>query len=199
MDATDLLRFECSCGSVCGAIERATPDHGDHVVCHCSDCQALAKYLGQADRILDQHGGTALYQSRCARLRFRSGKGLMAGLHLTDGKTLRWYASCCDTPMFNTYENGRIPYITTLLANCDDAGRARLGKPLGHLFLHEAKGDVSGLRPLSMGRLMRRFFVRMLKDIVSGDRRRNPLFDHETFEPVAKPHRLTADERNAIC
>lgn len=198
MGATDLLQFECTCGSVSGVVERATPAEGDHVVCHCTDCQALPKYLGKADRILDEHGGTALYQSRCARLRFHSGKQLLAGLHLTDGKTLRWYSSCCDTPLFNTYENGRIPYITTLLANCDDAGRARLGKPLGHLFLADGKGDVSALPPLSMGRLMRRFFVRMLKDMISGDRRRNPLFDPHSFAPIATPRRLSAAERAEI-
>ncbi|NNC52107.1 MAG: hypothetical protein HKO08_03595 [Erythrobacter sp.] len=198
MGAPDQLKFQCKCGSVRGVVEHARPDEGDFVVCHCSDCQALPAFLGAADRILDEHGGTALYQSRCARLILREGKEKLTGLHLTEKPTLRWYASCCDTPMFNTYANGRIPYVTTLLANCEAADRERLGKPLGHLFLGDATGDTSGLEPLSIGRLMRRFFMRMVKDYFSGDRRRNPLFDSETLEPITPPRRLSPQERESI-
>ncbi|QPD00399.1 hypothetical protein IRL76_04900 [Qipengyuania soli] len=148
--------------------------------------------------MLDANGGTALYQSRCARMHLNRGKEMLAGLHMTDGPTLRWYAKCCGTPMFNAYKNGRIPYITTLLANCDQAGRNALGAPLGHLFLDEATGDTSLLRPLSMGRLMRRFFRRMVKDIVTGDRRRSELYDAATLEPIAKPRHLSAAEQHAL-
>lgn len=192
------MRFACECGAVAGAIDRATPAEGDHVVCHCSDCRDLVRLLGKEARILDEHGGTALYQSRCARMHFERGRERLAALHMTDGPTLRWYAVCCSTPLFNTYRNGRIPYLTTLLANCDPQGRERLGKPLGHLFLDEAMGETSGLAPLSMNRLMRRFFRRMIKDIFSGDRRRSPLFEPQTLAPVVTPRRLTEPERNAL-
>jgi hypothetical protein len=60
------------------------------------------------------------------------------------------------------------------------------------LFLDEATGDVSGLPQLSMARLMSRFFVRMVADVVSGDRRRSELFDAATLEPISPPERLTA-------
>ena len=192
------LGFSCACGAVSGTIAKATAAEGDFVYCHCSDCQSVPKYLGAQDRILEQAGGTALYQSRCARLSIASGKDRLAGLHMTDKPTLRWYATCCNTPMFNTYANGKIPYVTTLLANCDDVGRAALGEPVGHLFLEDAPGETEGLKPLSMNALLRRFFKRMLKDIVSGDRRRNPLFDSETLQPIAPPYRLSEEERRAV-
>ena len=192
------MRFACACGAVAGEIERATPAEGDHVVCHCSDCRDLVRLLGKEARILDAHGGTALYQSRCARMRFDRGRDKLAGLHMTDAPTLRWFTTCCDTPLFNTYRNGRIPYLTTLLANCDPHGRKRLGEPLGHLFLGEAAGDTSGLVPLSMNRLMRRFFRRMIKDMLSGDRRRSALFDPQTLDPIATPRHLTNAERTAL-
>ncbi len=189
MGAPDQRKLQCKCGTVRGVVEHATPEEGDFVVCHCSDCQALPAFLGAADRILEQHGGTALYQSRCAQLEIREGKENLAGLHLTEKSTLRWYAACCDTPMFNTYSNGRIPYVTTLLANCEPAGGDRLCKPIGHLFLGDAMGDTSGLEPFSMAKLMRRFFKRMVKDYFFGDLRRNPLFDSATLEPIAPPPR----------
>ncbi|MFT6473961.1 DUF6151 family protein [Qipengyuania profunda] len=198
MDADNRLNFACACGTIAGTIHRATPDHGDHVVCHCTDCQALPAFLGAAERILDDAGGTALYQSRCARLEFARGSERLACLHLTDKPTLRWYAMCCDTPMFNTYATGRIPYVTTILANCEAAGRNRLGPPLGHLFLEDAPGPTAGLKPLSMNRLMRGFLVRMVKDYVSGDHRRNPLFDPKTLQPIATPRRLTPEQRLAL-
>lgn len=185
------LRFRCECGTVTGTVERATPDQGDHVVCHCVNCQAFARRFDAAERVLDAQDGTALYQSRCARVRIDSGRDRLACLHLTEKPTLRWYAACCDTPMFNTYANGKIPYVTTLLGNCEESGVAALGPPLGHLFLDDTQAETAGLKPLSMGRLMRRFLGRMIKDIFSGDRRRSAFFDGKTLKPIATPQRLS--------
>jgi hypothetical protein len=193
------LSFACDCGTVTGTMLRVGPDQGDHVVCHCTDCQNLTRHLGHAERVLDAHGGTALYQARCARVRIGTGRDRLACVHLTDKPTLRWYAECCRTPLFNSYANGKVPYITIQLAACDPATRDRLvGPPRGHLFTADGIGDTRDLRKMSMGTLMRRFFPRMIKDIVSGDRRRSPLFDTKTLEPIAEPHRLTAEERQAL-
>lgn len=191
------LAFACKCGTVSGTLLHVGPDQGDHVICHCTDCQFLAHYLGHAERVLDAHGGTALYQTRCARMRIAAGRDRLACLHLTDKPTLRWYAACCGLPLFNSYANGKIPYITAQLAACDPAARDRLlGPPLGHLFTQDAIGDTVQLPAMSMAALMRRFFPRMIKDIVSGDRRRCDLFDPATLQPVATPHRLSAAERH---
>lgn len=193
VNASHDLEFSCACEMVKGTLCRAGPKAGDHVVCHCTDCQAFARRLGAQGRVLDEAGGTALFQGRCASMKLRQGRDLLACFHLTNKPTLRWYASCCRTPMFNTYANGSIPYITALVANCDPERRnGILGPVIGHLFLDEATGDVSGLPRLSMGRLMSRFFFRMVADIVSGDRKRSELFDAGTLEPISPPERLTA-------
>ena len=192
------LSFACECGAVSGTLLGAGPDQGDHVICHCTDCQDLTHYLGHAGRVLDDHGGTSLYQSRCARMRIDTGRDRLACIHMTDKPTLRWYASCCGMPLFNSYANGRIPYITTQVAACDPSARAALlGPPLGHLFTQDGIGDTSALPKMSMGRLMRRFFPRMVRDMISGDRRRCALFDAATLAPIAPPRRLTGAERQA--
>ncbi|HEY0596906.1 DUF6151 family protein [Sphingopyxis sp.] len=191
------LSFACDCGTVSGMLLDVGADQGDHVVCHCGDCQDLTHHLGHA-HILDQHGGTPLYQTRCARMRIDSGRDSLACLHLTDGPTLRWYAACCRLPLFNSYKNGKLPFITIQLAACDPATRDRVGPLRGHLFTKDGIGDTSGLPEMTMFTLMRRFFWRAIKDIVSGDRRRSALFDAATLEPVATPHRLTGEERQAI-
>lgn len=185
------LSFSCACGVVTGTLVKAGPSVGDYVVCHCTDCQAFATRLGAAERILDRHAGTALYQGRCATMRLSTGRDQLACLHLTEKPTLRWYARCCDTPMFNTYKNGRIPYITTVVANCDRDQRGPvLGEPIGHLFTKEATGDASQLTRLSMAKLMRRFFWRMIADLMARDRTRSELFDPVTLESIVAPRRL---------
>ena len=83
---------------------------------------------------------------------------------------------------------------------CESIARrdALLGEPLGHLFTDEATGDARHLRKMSFNALMWRFFGRMLKDLVSGDRRRSALFDPASLEPIAAPHRLTEAEHRAL-
>ena len=188
------LPFTCRCGAVRGEIENVGPRAGDFVVCHCTDCQAFANRFDAGDRLFGDGAGTLLYQSRCARMRIESGVDELRCIHLTEEATLRWYAGCCDTPLFNSYKNGKIPYVTTLVGNCDAEARTRLlGEPIGHLFVDDDPACTGPVRRLSMNTLMRRFFVRMVKDIVSGDRRRSALFDPETLEPVSTPMRLTKD------
>ncbi|HET6526686.1 DUF6151 family protein [Sphingopyxis sp.] len=191
------LSFACDCGTVTGTLQ-VISGGGDHVVCHCTDCQKLTHHLGHAERLLDAHGGTALYQTRCAHMRIDTGRDQLACLHLTDAPTLRWYAACCRTPLFNTFKNGKLPFITILIAACDPARRTVFGPPRGHLFTQDATGDASHLPKMGTPTLMRRFFVRAIKDIVSGDRRRSPLFDAKTLEPIAQPHRLTDEEKLAL-
>ena len=188
------LSFSCRCGAVRGAIEKATPREGDYVVCHCTDCQAFADRFDAGDRVFGNDAGTLLYQSRCARLRIEHGLGELRCLHLTDKPTLRWYARCCDTPLFNSFRTGKIPYVTTLVGNCDAEARTRtLGEPIGHLFVDDDPTCTEPVQRLAMATLMRRFFVRMIKDIASGDRRRCVLFDSRTLEPIAAPAHPTKE------
>ena len=199
MSAGHDLAFACQCGEVTGHIEGVSPVEGDYVVCHCTDCQDLTRYLGQADAVLDPYGGSHLYQSRCARVKLAKGKNALCTLHLTEQATMRWYTVCCKTPLFNTYANGKLPYVTTQLAACDRKEVDRLlGKPLGHLFTESAPVDAHHLPSLSFAKLMRRFFVRMAKDLLAGDRRKSALFDPSTLQPIAPPHRLTAMEREQL-
>lgn len=193
---TSDLPFACECGTVSGTLRIGA--EGDHLICHCSDCQNLAHYLGH-ERLLDAQGGTALYQTRCACMRLDTGRDRLACVHLTDKPTLRWYAACCRMPLFNTIATGKLPFITVQLGACDPAALGRLlGPPRGHLFTQDGIGDTSRLPKMSMVTLMRRFVTRAIKDIVSGDRRRAALFDAQTLEPIATPHRLTDAERQAL-
>ena len=80
--ATDLT-LRCSCGEFEGVLRGASPENGTHGICYCNDCQAFAHFLGRATEILDDHGGTDIYQTSPARLKFTKGKDRVACVTLT--------------------------------------------------------------------------------------------------------------------
>ncbi len=190
-ETTTNLALSCLCGNVTGALKNAGPATGDHVICHCSDCRRYAHLLDQDARILDANGGSALFAARCASLQLWTGRDSLRCVHLTDKPTLRWYAACCRTPMFNTYANGRIPYLTAIVANLDSERREQvLGPPIGLLSIDQAKSGFGTDPKLFVLRFIFGVLIRMAKDIVSGDRRRSPLFDSRSLAPISKPQRL---------
>lgn len=193
------LAFACQCGAVDGTIRDAVPAVGDRVVCHCDNCQQFACFCGAEDRVLDAHRGTDLYQARFARVEIQRGSGNLACVHLTEKPTLRWYTTCCRSPMFNTFANGRLPYITAHLANCP-AGECNelLGAPKAHFFLKDAPEEAHQLPAGSIAYFVLRWAVRSVKDTLSGDRRRSALFDGDTLAPIARPHRLNEAERRKL-
>ena len=67
--ATHPLR--CRCGALQGQITLGEPT--SRMVCHCKDCQALARYLGPAERVLNAQGGSDLVQLAPHRIRFTPG------------------------------------------------------------------------------------------------------------------------------
>lgn len=193
------LPFACKCGSVAGVIRRVGPTAGDRVVCHCDNCQQFAYFCGAEDRVLDVHRGTDLYQARCARVEIARGRENLACVHLTDKPTLRWYTTCCSSPMFTTYANGRLPYITTVLANCEaDQCDALLGEAKGHFFLKDAPDSAREIPAGSTAALLLHCGLRIAKDTLSGDRRRSALFNPDTLAPIASPHRLDEAEQRQL-
>lgn len=104
------ISLKCQCGEVTGIAKNISPKYGTRLVCHCSDCQAFAVHLGTDDRTLDAYGGTDIYQTNPAQLSFESGKQHLKCLRLTPKGTIRWYASCCNTPIGNT-SGAKLPFV----------------------------------------------------------------------------------------
>lgn len=188
------LPFSCRCGEVRFALHDPSAKQGERLTCHCRHCQTFARLDREPGRILGEYGGTDLFVARCASLKITQGTPQLASLHLTERPTLRWYAKCCDTPLFNTYKNGKLPYLTVVLANCDDpAMDACLGPVQGHLFVEQASRPTPYKNASTM-RIAPRFAMRLAFDILSGNRRRSPLFDGETLQPICAPARLPFQE-----
>ncbi|MGP1284016.1 MAG: DUF6151 family protein [Parasphingopyxis sp.] len=183
--------MSCICGKVRGRLRDVGPGKGDRYVCHCDDCQAFVRRLGRAEEVLDAHAGTSVYQTRVAKLVLDSGVDQLAAIHLTDKATLRWYARCCQTPLFNTMGSGKQPFLSVLTFALDEDRRDEtLGPPSGHVFTKFAEGDVGNVPTTATPVMIYRALKRILADRLSGDWKRSPLFDPADGRPVATPERL---------
>ena len=177
--------IRCACGTVQGRIER--PPWTNRVVCYCASCQAFPARLGKADEVLDEHGGSDILQTAPSAVTLDRGREHLACLRLTPKGPLRWYASCCNTPIGNTPANPKLSFVG-LLHSClgsHEALDGAFGAPRMRFFAGDAKGE-----PKPEGKVpvwgMFGFAGRMLRAWLSGGYRRTPFFDARG-EPVAEP------------
>jgi len=118
--------LRCRCGTVSGWVKE--PRSANRVVCYCKDCQAFAYFLGQENQILDERGGSDVIQILPKNLSFTQGIEALKCMRLTEKGLLRWYASCCNTPIGNTLANYKISFIGLVhscLENSDRDAAAR--------------------------------------------------------------------------
>jgi hypothetical protein len=173
------------------------PEKSLRAVCYCRDCQTYAHALGNAERVLDVHGGTEVVATQARYIRFTAGTGALACLSLTERGLLRWYASCCRTPLANTPRDMRFPYASVLRTcftpEVVDA-EAMLGPVRMWVDTDHAKGNVSkpGIRQWLA---LLRIAPGLLWARVSGGWRSTPFFDVPRGRPVVEPHVLSDSER----
>jgi len=195
------LPIRCSCGALRGTLREASPESGNRCVCYCDDCQSFAYFLEQAEEILDENGGTDIFQTSSGQLEFNQGLEHLTCVRLTDSGMFRWYAACCKTPIGNTPWTSRVPFVG-LIHSCVDHvtdGRSRdeaVGPIRMRGFARFAKGSRSKLdahegAPAAMGPRV----TEILKEALQrGDQNRSPFFKANTDEPCVSPRNLTALE-----
>ena len=193
------LSVRCACGSFRGVARGVSAKIGNRLVCYCDDCQSFAHALGAADRVLDAHGGTDIFQMSPAWLEIVEGREQLACLRLRPGGMLRWYASCCDAPIGNTI-SGRMPFVGLILSRDPASDGPERDEAIGpvrtRVNARFAKGDRAQLDAhdrAPLGLILR--FVRIVFGAwLRGGQRRSPFFDPETGKPVARPRVLGEDE-----
>ena len=188
-------RLECACGTVQGAVELGAPVN--HLVCYCRDCQAYAGFLGRAGDILDTRGGSEIIQTLPKSVSFSQGADKLACVRMTGRGPLRWYASCCDTPIGNTALTPKVSFVG-LVSACLKKDPAPLdadfGPVTGQVFTASAKGEP---KPAAtpIWKVAHKLIGMALKARLDGSWRTNPFFDVRTGQPVAQPRTLSAEER----
>ena len=190
------VMLRCACGAFGAVLHRAGTRHGNRCVCYCTDCQNFAAYLGREEEMLDAHGGTDIYQASPGRLEILQGREHLACVHLTDKPTLRWFTNCCRSPVGNTLNSNRLPFIGVIASAIDTSAiPGGLDELIGPIRARVngagAKGEVGELgihqsAPLS---LYWRFGRMVLAAKFSGEYRKSPLFDPESGRPIVKPIR----------
>jgi hypothetical protein len=169
----------------------------NRAVCYCRDCQAFAHFLGRAADVLDERGGSDVVQILPRRLTFTRGREVLACMRLTPKGLLRWYASCCNTPVGNSLATPKWSFIG-LLHSCLESDGQSLDAVFGPVRAWvNTKGARGEPKPkvVGLGPAVRWFFSTTLRARFNGDYRRTPLFHADTGQPVVTPRVLTEVER----
>ncbi len=194
------LPLSCRCGAVRGALH-ASPAAGKRVVCYCDDCQAFAAFLGRPAELLDEHGGTDIYQTSPALVEITQGVERLASVRVTPRGPFRWYAACCNTPIANTMPTGRIPFVGLILSFVDSSvpgtGRdAALGPVQWRVFGKFARGTLPepATERFTLGMVLR-LAATLLGRMLRGEQRKSAFFDPASGRPLAVARVLTPEER----
>jgi hypothetical protein len=193
------LPLRCTCGAVRGVAREIAPHAVNRLVCYCDDCQTYAHALGRAEAILDAHGGTDICQISPARLEITAGREHLACLRLTAKGLVRWYASCCNTPIGNMLVSPQPPFFGLVHCFVDPEGVASrdeaMGPSRGGIQGRFATGDRSTLDAYDRAPIGPVFHALglMVRWWVRGDLRRSPLRD-ATGAPIVTPRVLSAEE-----
>ncbi len=185
------MRFSCRCGKVQGDLLGASARNGSHVVCHCGDCQAFARFLEVPD-ILDPNGGTAIYQTLPGRMAFTQGSALLRALQMSENGLLRWYASCCGTPLGNMPPTPKFRFVGVPLAALP-AVQDELGPAVGSFSGKEAPEGAHPPEDFGFSRIRRLAALRHLASMIGIAPGGSPYF--VDGKPIVVPHVLTAEER----
>jgi Family of unknown function (DUF6151) len=190
--------LQCRCGTLKGYVDTSKPVN--RAVCYCKDCQAFAHYLGRPSEILDSSGGTDVIQTVPAKVTFTQGRETLACMRLSEKGLVRWYASCCNTPIGNTAANYRLSFVG-LIHNCLEAPPASLNDSFGPVrmwsFTKTAKAKIDA-SPFGMLPGILRIFAMILRARLNGAYQRTPFFNANTGIPIVNPKILSQSERKAV-
>jgi Family of unknown function (DUF6151) len=187
--------LQCRCGAVKGYV--TDPRRVNRAVCYCRDCQAFAHFLGRAGDILDSQGGTDVIQTLPARVIFTVGKEALACMRLSKNGLMRWYTTCCKTPIGNTLPSFRFSFVG-LIHNCLENAGTPLDRSFGPVRMwvntKRAKGDA---RPRTSGAAsgILRLLAMVARARIDGSYKRTAFFSADTGAPVAIPMVLSNSER----
>lgn len=186
--------IQCKCGSVRGTIDLPASIH--RVTCYCRDCQAFAHFLGNSGDILDHQGGTDIVQTLPKTISFAQGTEYLACMRLTESGLLRWYTTCCNTPVGNTLPSHRMSFIG-VVHNFLESPDVKLGdictSDSVQVNTADAKGDP---KPKQAGQVKTIIYnlLMILKARIDGSYKQTPFFEVESGRPVVPPKILGSQE-----
>ncbi len=182
--------FSCSCGQLRGIVSPVSARFGTHAICHCRDCRAAALYLRQPD---PAPNGVEIFQTTPDTVDIQSGGQHLGLLRLGPKGLLRWYATCCSSPLFNTFARPGVPFVGIIVDRLQD--RDVLGPLVAHGFVPQPDGTS---RHKGVATMVWRMLARVIAARLSGRWRQTPFFDIDTGAPVAEATIPGKEERAAL-
>lgn len=161
------VELRCTCGSVVGSVDFSRPSRV-HVVCHCGDCKAYARHIGNPR-------ANEVVQATPAQVQILVGKEYLRCLRLTERGLTRWFAGCCRTPLANTSRHAWMPFVGVMSCALDTDNEALLGTPT----------PANGGQAISWSTIFRS--VRALLWGLPFRRHRPNVFFNDRGDPVARP------------
>lgn len=188
--------LRCRCGTLQGHVS-APQQAMARAVCYCKDCQAFAHFLGRADDVLDLNGGTDVIAVHPRQVVISQGLDALACMSMSPRGLLRWYASCCRTPIGNTSRNAKTAYVG-LVHTCLEGAGVPIERSFGPVTLRVNRASAT-VPVTERSRQVFRGALRILRTLLgarlSGSHKHSPFFDRDSGLPVLAPHVLTKAER----
>jgi len=134
-----------------------------------------------------------------AHIGFTAGVDKIAAMRLSAKGMIRWYASCCRTPIGNTLVTTAMPFVGVIKAFID-APSTGLGPIRGRGFAKSAKGGRAAVPKDGLPELVMiaRVLAKVLRWRLRGDHRRSALFDAATGQPRVVARVLESAEREDL-
>jgi hypothetical protein len=184
------IDLQCSCGAMGGHLEVHSSKMSFHVHCLCRDCQAYAVHLGNEEKILDQFGGSELFQTYPSYLKITQGAEHLACLRLKEDGLMRWHTSCCNMPIANTMASPKVPFIGVSVKLMKFASDQEKQEVLGPVVMKAFGRSARGQKPEDVhDTFPRSFMPKILKFMALGflGRRNNPSPFFKEGKPTVKP------------
>lgn len=186
--------LRCRCGKLAGHV--APSSVAVRAICYCRDCQAYARFL-RTPGVADPDGGTEVIATLPQHVHFTSGLDVLACMSLSEQGLLRWYASCCNTPIGNTPRNSKLPYAG-MIHSCLEAGPPSIESSFGGRRIavntKSARNKVRST-PIASTLAVARLMTASLGNRLSGGYKDNPFFAPDTGTPIRLVRVLTSTER----
>ena len=171
------LSFQCECGTVTGQVDISNTRDFVHLKCMCDSCLAFAHLGDHQNTHIDADGFVDLMQALPQNVDIHSGHKTLTTLRLSQKGPMRWYADCCNTPLWITLGTPKIPFTSFLAANLSN--RDQLGSVSYYAFADKLpkaerpkpNGPWGGIK-LVFGLIARTFRVK-----IAGRMKDTPFFD----------------------
>lgn len=181
------LKLSCDCGKVSLVAHDVSPDLGNRIICYCDSCQQFPIKLGKQETVLDEYGGTEIYQLPPSHLEITKGREHLRCLRHTEKGLHRFYAGCCNSPIANAPGPG-MPFIGLIHSTDTEPEKRteRLGGVRAHVNTNEATKPLPAERRKGLVLVILRILGQMLLWRIQGKAQPHPFFDGQG-QPVVEP------------